>query len=231
MQSILSDPVWPKGSPSVVIPTLMIRPNDYLIMIAYAQASSPSEINGYCLVRQVSPGLFAVEPDSVFITDQTVSAASAKTTARGVAYANQVYQAADDGLELLQWHSHARIEAYHSATDLGTANDFSRGSMTSSRIWVVVNDRGHMVARIELYRPIRVGVPMRVVMVPNGFEDELAHIREEVSRHVLLEPPVYSKDARGEIDLERVVQEMLADEKPTDGSPCAGVVARVGGVG
>lgn len=226
MQSALSTPFWPKGSPVVVTPTLLIEPKDYLKIIAYAQETNPAEINGYALVRKVRSNLFKVDTDTVFITDQLIEVGHVNTTPQGVMQANRLYMDADDGVELLQWHSHGPINAYHSSEDLRTADNFGRGSVNPWRIWVVVNASGEFVARLEQYQPIRIGVPMEVVMVPDDYDNVARIVRDDVARHVTDAPPPENYGKMIPPDMAEVIaREQVTG--PTDGAPCAGTMVKV----
>lgn len=218
---MLTDPVKGMGGKALTAPTLLIEPEDFLNVLAYAQAATPAEINGYAMVRKLRATTFQVVPGSVFITEQTVAPGSAVVTPAGVRDANKRHQAAPDGVHLgLQWHSHGTGDAYHSDTDLRTCDSFGRGSVSEWRIWMVVNDRGSVAARLEQYRPIRMGLPMNVVM--------------ESPDHVLLE----TRAAREFAELVTVEQRpgqkpravsttgtTSARGKTPDGAPCASLVA------
>lgn len=190
---ILSAPLTAKDAPKLVVPTLFISSSDYDLMLIYAQTASPQEVNGYGLIDQGARDQFILCPGGLFITDQVVTQVSAKPTAVGNAYAGN--RADEAGKTLgLQWHSHGRGSAYHSSTDLGTAHTYGNVGTIDWMIWVVINDRGDVVARLEQYAPIRIGVPMTVIVVPDNHQQLLEQVTDDIARHVRVEtPPIPSK--------------------------------------
>lgn len=190
---ILSAPLTAKDTPKLVVPPLYVTSSDYDRMVVYAQMASPQEVNGYGLVDQVARDQFMVCHGSIFITDQVVTPASANTTAVGNAYAGN--RADEAGKTLgMQWHSHGGGSAYHSPTDMKTADSYGKVGTINWMIWVVTNDRGDVVARLEQYKPIRIGVPMTVIVVPDNYQQLLEQVRSDITRHVRVEtPPAPSK--------------------------------------
>ncbi len=226
---------------ALVFPELLIQPEDLLAMQAYAHVSSPDEVNGYALVKKLRPGSFMVVPGSVFITEQIVTPGSAEVTPAGIRAANKRHEEAPDGIELaLQWHSHGRGNAYHSSTDLGTCESYGKGSVAPWRIWVVINDHGNIVARMEQYRPIRMGLPMMVTMISSNEAELIERAESDVDEFVtVLKPepkalatpattgtlftsPEAVVDLAEGTDVEKlVIEQMQAGARTPDGAPCA----------
>lgn len=185
---ILSAPLTAKDMPKLVVPQLIFTSSDYDTMVTYAQSITPKEVNGYGLVDQVARDQFVVCQSSIFITDQVVTPVSANTTAVGNAYAGN--RADEAGKTLgMQWHSHGASSAYSSPTDLKTADSYGKVGTIDWMIWVVINDRGDVVARLEQYKPIRIGVPMTVIVVPDNHQQLLEQVRSDITRHVRVETP------------------------------------------
>ena len=188
MRILSAPPVPAKDTPKLVVPTLFMLSSDYDTMVTYAQSITPQEVNGYGLVDQVARDQFEVCHGSIFITDQVATPATVNTTAVGNAYAGN--RADEAGKTLgLQWHSHGRGGAYHSPTDMNTAHTYGKIGTIDWMIWVVINDRGDIVARLEQYAPIRIGVPMTVIVVPDNYQQLLEQVRSDITRHVRIETP------------------------------------------
>lgn len=147
-----------------------------------------TEINGFGYVRAVDGGFYLEARDDVFITRQEVTMGTADNT--GAALAKAEYRAIMDGRreELrLQWHSHVWGSTYHSATDMATIERLGRAG-AEWFVSVVVNKRGQVTARMDQFRPFRIGAPMQVEII--DFTDKAMRDRAaaEIAELVTIKP-------------------------------------------
>jgi len=172
----------------IVCPRLVIRQDVWNRIQAYVCSDllQSNEINGFGLVTRMSDDCFVL--DTAFITKQTVTQGSAESSgfdgARALDYADQ--QGRGDDM-LLQWHSHGKLDAYHSITDMDNIDEYGRGGMTWF-ISVVTNVYGKVVARLDMFRPVRMGMPMQV-SIGGSFDSELQRaVDDEIADLVTIAP-------------------------------------------
>jgi hypothetical protein len=139
----------------------------------YMFQSGDNEINGFGYITFAGGNFTLAARDDLFITAQTVSGGMA--TATGSAFAKAVYAAQQLGRadELrLQWHSHVDFPAQFSSTDTAQMAAYGRAG-ADWMVSLVANKREEVSARVDLYRPLRLSVPLSVVLVERD-DPELA---------------------------------------------------------
>lgn len=153
-------------------------------------AACPAEINGFAYVRQAQPGVFVVsDSDDVFITRQIVSRHSANVDPVDYALATQRAVQANREHEMrLQWHSHVYADAYLSRTDMQNVQTFEDSRMEWF-ISLVTNKFGDVTARLDVFRPFRVGTNMRILLVHNISESLADLAKAEVGQLVTIQGP------------------------------------------
>ena len=181
------------GENDIIAPTLVILREAWNKMHAYVRAVGPVEINGFGYVEEFGSDLLLTD---VFITKQTVTGGTAANT--GSAFAKAQYHAFQDGKadELrLQWHSHVHGDAYHSTTDMRSIERFGQGGMEWF-VSLVTNHHGDITARMDLYRPVRLGAPMEIKVVDYVNPAIQASILAEIEELVTVETPKKTGRAR-----------------------------------
>lgn len=175
---------------------------------AYATTIPNTEVSGFGLIE-----LDEDQPEEiVYLTDVMLvkhksNATLAKVDENDIAALmfELKQQGVDTSMLRVQWHSHVG-NAYFSQTDM-QANDVPTGEWM---IHMVVNRYGDIVARMDMYQPFRLGLPMEVLKVSLPINDDLqAQCDEEVraKRSVLVEPKT---------SMARNVQRLLVGEAPGD---------------
>jgi len=154
---------------------------------AYATTSAPNEINGFGLVT-LENGVFRVSlPSDVFITEQTVTPSAANVTGR--AFAKAQYRADQAGRSndlRLQWHSHVYGQAYHSDTDMNNIEDYNYMDWFISLVTTV---HGEVTARLDTFRPFRLGAQMQIWVHDEVDEGLMADIENDVDALVTVTKP------------------------------------------
>lgn len=168
-------------------PTLRLSLSAWQQLQTYV-ALCPAEINGFAYVEHVAPGIFAVKvADDVFITRQTVSGHSAVVDPvdYGLATAKAVTVGRESEMRL-QWHSHVYTGAYHSSTDLGSIQGFEDFGMEWF-ISLVTNKFGDVTARLDTFKPFRLGASMKIVLVHEVPDDHADKAQALIDQLVTIE--------------------------------------------
>jgi hypothetical protein len=177
-------------SATMVAPQLVFMPDAWNRMLAYVRGAVSTEINGFGYVRQISASRFIVDAaEDIFITKQTVTGGEARVS--GDAFAKADYQSVLDGRENelhLQWHSHVWGEAYCSSTDMQTIEGY--GSFGADWfISLVTNKHGQVFARLDAYRPFRIGCPMEVILHDDIDDETRAFVQGQIDDLVTVAKP------------------------------------------
>ncbi len=162
-------------------PTVEFPAATFAKLRAYV-SSCAVEIGGMGLVRVADGGLRLVVED-VFIVEQSVSAASTELSEEGISelLLALVEHGHDPAHLNLWWHSHARLSAFFSTTDVRTLQtSFPYADWV---LGIVTNHRGELVTRLHVQRPL----PLQLTNVPVALElaaaldaDLLERIRAEI---------------------------------------------------
>ena len=186
-RQVLSNP----DIPGVCAPTLFIGQAAWDMLQAYVNGVGESEINGFGYVTHntADGNFYWVTADDVFITKQKVTQGTADVT--GADFSKALYQAMltqrEDHLHV-QWHSHVWGEAYHSSKDTATIAAYGRAGMTWF-ISVVTNKHGNVTARLDRFRPHRMGVPMQVTVLSEIEPGMLDRARADIEALVTIKEP------------------------------------------
>lgn len=113
------------------------------------------EITGYGVVKYDSENSDKIIVEDVFLGKQETSRASATIETMDTIEIMQRIEKKNIPLEKMKlwWHSHADMDVFWSTTDETTINSFDPDSFFVS---LVLNKAGDMLARFDLYHPIRV---------------------------------------------------------------------------
>lgn len=169
----------------IIVPPLLIDRIAWARMQAYVKAVGPVEINGFGYVASFPNHYLLTD---VFITKQVVTDGTADTAY--AAFGMAQYHAMQGGMEdqlRLQWHSHVYGDAYHSATDMRSIEHFGQSGMEWF-ISLVTNHHGDVTARMDLFRPMRIGAPMEVTVVDPVNTDLETVVRGEIEDLVTVKP-------------------------------------------
>ena len=161
------------------VPTLTVPINVWQKLQAYVELC-PIEINGFGVINQIGPDDFELE--DVFIFEQTAS--DVHVTVSAEVMHSQLYQLSQTGLDLstirFQWHSHVSMGAYMSSTDLDNIESYPGDWMIS----LVINKFGDFEVRLDVLRPLRLTLPVSVVLEANFDEALLAELKDEILEKV-----------------------------------------------
>ncbi len=161
-----------------LVPRVQIPITIWQKMMGYV-LNCPVEINGFGFI-EVHRGIIRV--NDVFILDQTATPAAVETDeqALGQYVYDLIRQGGDPGAIKFQWHSHVNMAAYFSSVDTDNIDRWVGDWLLS----LVANKQGEYSCRLDVLRPIRVGVPVRpefIADMPLGLLDATAN---EVSAKV-----------------------------------------------
>jgi proteasome lid subunit RPN8/RPN11 len=154
----------PLAAPGIVVPTLYIETAAWAKILGYARLSGTREINGFGYITTDGVDYSIDTDEDVFITKQEVSAGAAEVAASD--FARAVDHAMIDGRQddlRFQWHSHVDGQAYFSSIDTRNIEDYGRAGMEHF-ISLVMNKKGDLSARLDVFRPVRVSVALRVAL-------------------------------------------------------------------
>ena len=148
----------------------------------------------------------------VFILDQVVSGGSAEID-EATMHAHihkMVTEREDTGRLRFQWHSHVNMTARFSSVDTATINKYDADWIIS----LVVNKRGELEARLDVYRPFWVWSPVTVsVATPNDSAITDACVRE-IQSHVKIDRLLWTGRVR-ENDLDTIGDVLPIDPSTT----------------
>jgi hypothetical protein len=177
-------------TPGVRVPTLFVGRSAWDMVQTYVSFVGAVEINGFGYIKRGADGNFYWDTSSdVFITRQEVTPSSANNS--GSVFARAVHQSMVDGREdelRLQWHSHVWGGAYHSPTDMATIESYAGAGMDWF-VSVVTNKLGSMTARLDVFRPVRIGAPMEIRMVSDVDPVLMDRATTDIERLVTVVPP------------------------------------------
>ena len=145
----------------------------------------PVEIGGLGLVRVLDDGLRLLVED-ILIVEQACSGGSCDLDDQGIAtlLLELIERGVDPSRLNLWWHSHAKMPAFFSRTDLHTLE-----TSFPSADWVlgiVTNHRGELVNRLHIQRPISIrllNVPI-ALQLPFDNEELVEKVVSEIARKV-----------------------------------------------
>jgi hypothetical protein len=187
----------PATAGTQVSPQLLLSQGAIDMIATYVNAQPSTEINGFAYVKQLNPGILYVEAAiDVFITPQTVTMGSAEV--EGTAYALALDRAVQDDRMAefrLQWHSHPG-EAYFSPTDMANIENFG-ATGGEWFISLVTNRHGDLRARLDMFRPVRVGTEIEVCIYRNPDPAMLERAEADIATMVTVVAPKKSSRLGG----------------------------------
>lgn len=138
------------------------------------------------VVKETLPGSFkqVLVVKDVKIFDQEVSHGHADLDPESIAkFINEVMQNEPDTLSewRLWWHSHGSMNAFFSGTDTGTIESSTEYEWLVS---VVTNHEGDLVARFDMYEPVRVTKELSVRTLSAYDEEVYEECKREVDEKV-----------------------------------------------
>lgn len=141
----------------------------------------PTEINGFGYVDQVGKD-FTLE--DVIILEQSADMHGVEVSAATLG--RHIYELIDAGKDpgrmRFQWHSHVHLEAYFSATDLRTIENYGRRG--DWMISLVANNRGDYQLRLDVFQPQRLWVPLNLKLIMPPDSAIIEWCQEEIAAKV-----------------------------------------------
>lgn len=179
---VITQLTTPPVASCVVPPRLFIENGAWAKILAFARISGNMEINGFGYVQADGVDYSIESADDIFITKQKVSGGAAEVEPD--VFAMGVDQAQQDGRsdELrFQWHSHVNGSAEFSSIDTNNIESYGAAGMEYF-ISLVMNKRGELSARLDMFRPMRIGAAMAVIL----YDDSVSQIelRQEIAAKV-----------------------------------------------
>jgi hypothetical protein len=97
----------------------------------------------------------------------------------------------DSGALRLWYHSHGNLDVFWSGTDEKCINNLANGDYVLS---LVTNKKGHMLARLDIFKPVRVTLDKVPVSVRSAGESLREKCREEIQQKVENVPVPFALD-------------------------------------
>jgi hypothetical protein len=148
-------------------------------ILAYAECCSV-EINGFGLVDMTGPNELTL--GDVIITEQNVTAASAENTPLTIArlVTDMIVRGENPERLRLQWHSHVDMPASFSLIDTANIEQYDSDWMIS----LVVNRRGEYKVRLDVLRPFRMTLPVKIVLEVPVNDKVVKECQASIGRYV-----------------------------------------------
>lgn len=140
-----------------------------------------SEIHGLGIVEESKTENRFLITDA-FLTRQKVSLRKANTTARDMAYflAEFTANGGDASKLKFQWHSHVNMDAFFSPEDIETISEYVCDYMIS----LVLNKKGEYKCRLDIFKPLYIGVETPLYVVMPKFNSVISECRQEIKKYV-----------------------------------------------
>ena len=163
----------------LVKPLLVIPEVIWKKLMSYV-LSCPVEIQGFGTVTAQPHGQLVI--DQVFILEQTASEVGVDADQFDLSrFIFEMTRRGDNpGRIKFQWHSHVNTEAFFSATDVGNIESWQGDWLIS----LVANKRGEFNCRLDVLRPIRIGVKLNPVFTSPISEELMQSATLEISQKV-----------------------------------------------
>ena len=139
-----------------------------------------SEVSGLGTVEEFEGGFLVTD---LFLPKQTCSPGGTELDQDSVATLIMELDEAgkDAGTLRFWWHSHGNLNTFWSHTDEECINNLANGDYVLS---MVTNKRGHVLARLDIFRPVRVVVDEVPVAVRSRGQSLRDQCRREVEERV-----------------------------------------------
>ena len=147
------------------------------------------EVSGLGTVEEFNGGFLVTD---LFLPKQTCSPGGTELDQESVAtLLMELDQAGKDSGALRYWfHSHGDLDVFWSRTDEECINNLANGDYVLS---LVTNKRGHMLARLDIFRPVRVTIDQVPVSVRSTSESLVERCRQEVAMNVESAPLQFAR--------------------------------------
>jgi len=141
---------------------------------------APGEVSGLGHVEEVDGGFMVTD---LFLPAQSCSSGGTELRAESVATLILTLDGAgvDAGRLRFWWHSHGSLDAFWSLTDEQCISNLANGDYVIS---LVTNKRGAMLARLDIFRPVRVTIDRLPVSVRQAGDRLLEQCRQELAARV-----------------------------------------------
>ena len=144
----------------------------------------PGEVSGLGTVEEHDGGFLVTD---LFLPKQTCSPGGTELDQESVAtLILELDQAGVDTATMRYWfHSHGDLDVFWSRTDEECINNLANGDYVLS---LVTNKRGQMLARLDIFKPVRVTIDQVPVTVRSTTDSLAERCRQEVAQNVENEP-------------------------------------------
>lgn len=144
--------------------------------------------------KVIRRGEFDFFVDEIFLIKQETTPTKTKFDDDAMAmFLFKYHQAGNDVGDLKLWlHTHHNFAVGWSLQDEDTINEFNRAEYLIS---IVTNKFDDFMARIDIFRPLRLTVDAQIVILPNFTAEEIHKAKQEIDEKVS-----YSEDVRPNID-------------------------------
>jgi hypothetical protein len=148
------------------------------------------EVSGLGTVEEFDGGFLVTD---LFLPKQTCSPGGTDLDQESVAtLIMELDQAGKDpGALRFWWHSHGNLDVFWSGTDEQCINNLANGDYVLS---LVTNKRGDVLARLDIFRPVRVTLDKVPVSVRSAGESLRERCREEIMQKVENVPVPFALD-------------------------------------
>ena len=149
---------------------------------------APGEVSGLGTVEEFNGGFLVTD---LFLPKQTCSPGGTELDQESVAtLIMELDQAGVDTGSLRFWHhSHNNLDVFWSGTDESCINNLANGDYVLS---LVTNKKGHMLARLDIFKPVRVTLDHLPVSIRSTGESMLESCRQEIREKVANAPAPFA---------------------------------------
>lgn len=206
----------------IVAPRILFTPMAWGKLWLYVD-TAPGEIGGLGFVDRLGDDFLV---DDVFILEQDASAAHVdiddEVMSRFLTEMVQAGRESDLARITMWWHSHGNVGAFFSSTD---TNTISKWKATNYLLSVVVNKDRRYSARIDIFNPVRLSVPVEISTHFALPEDVVAKVKEEV-RTLVKSKPIWPIKKKEDERLDHLVEQFKRKKSSRDKDTKAAVERR-----
>lgn len=184
---------------------VVFKENAFKKLRAYVNSIN-YEISGLGRVEKTDDALIVTD---VRIFEQTVTGGHTDLEPQALArFYNQIIDEEGDLSKWkLWWHSHCDFDAFFSGTDLATIDDFDSEMPNDNwMLSIVTNHEGKLLARADIYQPIRCTMPDLVYAIEFEEGPVKVDVTEEIKEKVQINIPTKKPANR---NLTRINQRFL----------------------
>lgn len=181
-------------------PSLLLTIEAYRNIMAYTDTAE-GEITGFAdITFNAEKNQFIA--DKVYLIEQEAGGTHVDMSEETIAkFTLERVQDGATQLPQLWWHSHVEMDAFFSATDIETMEEFKGDSYT---IALVVNKKRNMKAQLNLWKPFQYSIELPVIIqfdyekIPDEIVEEVSQKVKEPSQVAL--PSSYHHSKKNESD-------------------------------